>query len=128
MIAHTTFLIDLEREIARSSPGPAMEFLAHHPEETLRVSVITVGELTEGYEKVDAPEIEQLLAPYEVMDVTRPVARAYAAVSRSLRTSGSRWGDNDLWIAATALEAGEPLLARDSAHFERISGLAVRRY
>jgi predicted nucleic acid-binding protein len=112
----------------RRSPGPAREFLAHHPEETPRVSVVTVGELTEEYEKVDAPELEQLLAPHEVMDVARPVARANAVVARGLRPSGIRWGDNDLWIAAAALEAGEPLLARDSAHLERISGLAVRRY
>lgn len=128
MIVDTTFLIDLEREVSRRRPGPATEYLARHPDATLSVSVITVGELSEGYDRGDAPELRKLLEPYEVLDVSRPVAQRYGAISRALRSSGSRWGDNDLWIAATALEAGEPLLTRDGSHFGRIEGLAVEGY
>lgn len=105
-----------------------MGFLAHHPGETLRVSVITVGELAGGYEDHDAPDLGRLLEPYEVVDASRTVARRYGAISRALRSSGTRWVDNDLWIAATAMEAGEPLLTHDSSHFGRIEGLAVREY
>ncbi len=35
MIVDTTFLIDLEREVARGREGPAMAFLASHPAEIL---------------------------------------------------------------------------------------------
>ena len=128
MIVDTTFLIDLEREIARRRPGPAMDFLARNPEQTMRVSVITFGELAEGYEDQSTPGLEELIAPYGIVEITRAIGSRYAAISQVLRSTGSRWGDNDLWIAATALEVGEALVTRDLVHFSRISGLAVLGY
>ena len=128
MIVDTTFLIDLEREIARKLPGPAMDFLAGHHEHTMRISVITFGELAEGYEDQPAPGLEELIAPYGIVEITPPIGRRYAAISRALRSIGTRSGDNDLWIAATALEVGEPLVTRDLDHFRRISGLTVIGY
>lgn len=128
MIVDTTFLIDMEREIARRQPGPAMAFLADHPSEPLRISAVTFGELAEGYEDAHAPALVELTAPFEIMEITVPVAKKYAAISRALRSSGARWGDNDLWIAATAMEAGETLLTRDADHFGRIAGLSVLGY
>ena len=41
MIVDTTFLIDLEREIATRKPGPAMELLAGHLAQTMRISVVS---------------------------------------------------------------------------------------
>jgi tRNA(fMet)-specific endonuclease VapC len=128
MIVDTTFLIDLEREIVRRQPGPAMEFLAGHQTQTMRISVMTLGELAEGYEDPEAPGLEELLAPYEIVEITRAIGRRYAAISRVLRQIGSRWGDNDLWIGATALVVGEPLVTRDRDHFGRIAGLSVLGY
>ena len=128
MIADTTFLIDLEREVARRQPGPAMEFLARNRDQTMRISVITFGELAEGYEDPAAPGLEELVAPYGIVEITRSIGRRYAAISRVLRSSGSRWGDNDVWIGATALEIGEPLVTRDLDHFRRIAGLTVIGY
>jgi len=128
MIADTMFLIDLEREVARRQPGPAMEFLARNRDQTMRISVITFGELAEGYEDPAAPGLEELVAPYGIVEITRSIGRRYAAISRVLRSSGSRWGDNDVWIGATALEVGEPLVTRDLDHFRRIAGLTVIGY
>jgi predicted nucleic acid-binding protein len=128
MIVDTTFLIDLEREIARRQPGPAVEFLAQHHAQTMRISVITIGEVAEGYDDAAVPELEELVAPYGVVEITPSIARRYAGISRILRSSGMRWGDNDLWIGATALEVGEPLVTRDRDHFSRIPGLMVAGY
>lgn len=128
MIVDTTFLIDLEREVARRQPGPAMEFLAPHQAQTMRISVITFGELAEGYEDPSARGLEELIAPYGIVEITQSIGRRYAAISRVLRSSGSRWGDNDLWIGATTLEVGEPLVTRDLDHFSRITGLTVLGY
>jgi len=72
--------------------------------------------------------LDELIAPYGIIDISQSVARRYAAISRSLRSSGDRWGDNDLWIGATAIEANEPLVTRDRDHFSRISGLTVLGY
>ena len=128
MIFDTTFMIDLEREVARGVEGPAHRLLEQHPSEVLRMSVVTLGELAEGYPDPHARELAELIAPYTVVDVTRQVATRYAQVSRALRKSGDRWGDNDLWIAATALAAEEPLVTRDREHFARIEGLRVFGY
>jgi predicted nucleic acid-binding protein len=128
MIFDTTFLIDLEREIVRRQPGPAMGFLARNHAQTMRISVITFGELAEGYEDPAAPGLEELIAPYGIVEVTPAIGRKYAAISRVLRSQGSRWGDNDLWIGATALEVGDTLVTRDLEHFSRIAGLTVQGY
>ena len=128
MIVDTTFLIDLEREIARRQPGPAVDFLARHHSQTMRISVITYGELAEGYNDAAAPGLEELIAPYGIVEISQAIARRYASLSRILRSSGTRLGDNDLWIGATALEIGEPLVTRDHEHFSRITGLTVMAY
>ena len=105
-----------------------MAFLATHPEEILRISAITYGELSEGYEDPLAPELAELVAPYLVVEVTRAIGGRYGQISRALRLAGERWGDNDLWIAATALESNEAVVTRDSDHFSRIPGLQVNGY
>jgi predicted nucleic acid-binding protein len=128
MIVDTTFLIDLEREVAHGQEGPAMAFLAGHTAEPLRISVVTYGELAEGYNDLESPALGELIAPYVILEVNQPIGKRYAAISRTLRSSGDRWGDNDLWIAATALEAREPLVTRDRDHFSRISGLMILGY
>jgi predicted nucleic acid-binding protein len=128
VIADTTFLIDLEREVSRRQAGPAMQFLARNQAQTMRISVITFGELAEGYENPAAPALEEMIGPYGIVDITKPIGVRYAAISRLLRSSGSRWGDNDIWIGATAIELGEPLVTRDLDHFSRIPGLSVLGY
>jgi predicted nucleic acid-binding protein len=128
MIVDTTFLIDLEREATRGREGPAMAFLAEHPAEILRISAVTYGELAEGYADPLAPELAELVAPYLVVDVTRSIGGRYGVISRAMRASGERWGDNDLWIAATALESNDAVVTRDAQHFGRIAGLKVHGY
>ena len=86
----------------------------------MRISVITFGELAEGYEDPAAPALEELIAPYGIVEIVQSIARRYAVISRVLRSSGSRWGDNDLWIGATALDVAEPLVTRDR---ERRTGI-----
>ncbi|MBN8249558.1 MAG: type II toxin-antitoxin system VapC family toxin [Verrucomicrobia bacterium] len=60
--------------------------------------------------------------------LTDGVAWRAAEVFRELRRSGSMTGENDLWIAATALEAGEVLVTRNVKHFRGIRGLNVMTY
>ena len=48
-----------------------------------------------------------------------------AEVFRDLRKRGVMTGENDLWIAATALEAGGVLVTRTERHFREIRGLKV---
>ena len=128
MLFDTTFLIDLEREAARGQPGRAHGFLENHGDETAAISVLTVGELAEGCRDGDRAALEQRLETWSVLDVIREVAWLYGRISASLRESGARIGDNDIWIAATARAHDETLVTRDLRRFERIAGLSLAAY
>lgn len=128
MIVDTTFLIDLQREAIRGARGPAAAFLERNRSAVLKASAVTVGEFLGGYATGREPEGRELFDAFEVLPIERATAIRYAALSRSLRTQGVRMGDNDVWIASTALEAAEPLVTRDIEHFSRIPGLDVLGY
>jgi tRNA(fMet)-specific endonuclease VapC len=128
MILDTTFLIDLEREIVRLVPGSASEFLKAYPDAIMRISVITLGELCEGYKSGNESALMELVQPYDLVEIGKEISLRYGKISRIQRDEGTRIGDNDLWIAATALELGEPLVTRDASHFPRIPHLSILSY
>ncbi len=128
MILDTTFLIDLQREFVRGETGPATTFLERNQSATFKVSVVTVGEFLEGCVPERMAEGRRLFEGLEILTADQAVATQYAAFSRSLGSQGFRTGDNDIWIAATAMEANEPLVTRDTGHFRRMVGLDVRSY
>ena len=51
-------------------------------------------------------------------------AEHYGRIRAQLAQSGTPIPENDIWIAALALEHQLPLAARD-AHFDRVTGLQV---
>ena len=92
-------------------------------------SVITLGELEAaaliGRRTAEnrAALTDFLSAPFvSVLPVTAEVSRIYGRIFAALRKAGTPIGTNDLWIAATALEAGAHLLTFDR-DFSRIVGL-----
>ena len=48
----------------------------------------------------------------------------YGKLADKLERAGTKLADNDLWIAAMAIECQMPLVTRD-AHFDRVEGLEV---
>ena len=128
MILDTTFLIDLYREARRGEEGPAVTFLAAHPEEPAHLSIVTVGEFAEGFPPSEKDLCADILRHYALLDITESVGWKYAEISRRLRARGERIGDNDLWIAATALTHEYPLATRNVADFRRIEHLRVISY
>ncbi len=128
MLFDTTFLIDLQREALRQAPGRAFRFLETHPDMPMRISVVTLGEMAEGFPGDRKADFLSLVQPYEVIPLSRETAWQYGQASRALRAGGDRIGDNDLWIACTALELGVPLVTRDRRHFDRIEGLRIITY
>ena len=125
-LVDTDFLIDLQREWAREKPGPATAFLHAHHGTTLAVSTVSVLEFLEGYEHPGGGE--RFLEPYSRLPVTDSVARRGSRLRRILRAEGRMIGDYDVLIAATALDAGLPLVTANTAHFRRVEGLAVESY
>lgn len=125
MLTDTTFWIDLGEEKERRQVGPARRFLARHPAQNLRVSIITWGELAPG---VNSPgELDNLLRRIRIVHLHLQIAWEAGRIERELTARGERLGENDNWIAATARAAGLRLITRDRA-FERVTGLHVLRY
>jgi predicted nucleic acid-binding protein len=125
MLTDTTFWVDLARERDSRQRGPAHQFLARHRTQSLEVSIITWGELAAG---VNAPEeLDRLLRRVRVLMLHRQVAWEAGRIERESARAGSRLGENDNWIAATARAWGLRLVSRDAA-FTRVHGLSVVPY
>jgi len=86
----------------------------------LAVSVVTIAELQVGILTAkDAMVKSKRLRTYRgalqfnPIDVDQQVAEAWAMLRVILRESGRSVSVNDLWIAATALALGVPLVTQD---------------
>jgi tRNA(fMet)-specific endonuclease VapC len=53
------------------------------------------------------------------------VCREYGQLKAGLQKAGIVVGDNDLWIAASALRHSIPLISNNRRHFENIPGLEL---
>jgi len=91
------------------------------------VSSIVVGELYYGafkshHRKENLQRIDEFVSHNTVLDCNAETARFYGQAKDNLRAIGRPIPENDLWIAATALQHDLKLVSRD-AHFELIRGL-----
>ena len=93
------------------------------------VPAVVVGELMYGFLKgtrcaENEAGLNQFLEQSGVsfQPVTRGIAERYGYVKAALKTRGTPIPENDIWIAATALETGSRLLSSDG-HFDKVGGL-----
>lgn len=121
MLLDTTFFIDLEEELRAGVAGPCAAFLHAHRHETKRVSVVTIGEFAVG---ASAAKTVRFFRGYERLALGRDLAVFAGRLQAGLPFE---LGENDLWIAATALWHELSLASCDRA-FARIPGLKVVRY
>jgi len=99
------------------------------PTEPLFVPLVALGELYKGAEKsARSAHNRQLVDDFlQIAALLYPdsgTAEVYAKVAVALEAEGKVIPENDLWIAAVALECDMPLATRD-AHFQRVDGLTV---
>ncbi|MEZ4424979.1 MAG: type II toxin-antitoxin system VapC family toxin [Gemmatimonadota bacterium] len=128
MILETTFLIDLERELRRGVEGPAHRFLESHAKTPLFITFTIAGELAAGLPPGDRNLWMELIRPFRMLDCTPEVCWEYGQAYRYLKANGLLIGANDLWIGATALAHGQPVVTRNVREFGRIPGLRVEAY
>lgn len=128
LILETTFLVDLEREHNRGTPGTAVAFLETHAEARLYLTFTVAGELAAGTSQSDRARWEAFLGPFYVLQSTREVSWEYGRACRYLRDNGRLIGGHDLWIAATALAYHMPIVTRNVEHYRRVPGLDVEGY
>ncbi|PDW00194.1 type II toxin-antitoxin system VapC family toxin [Candidatus Viridilinea mediisalina] len=98
---------------------------------SLVLSSIVIGELLAGFavgsrEAQNRTELQQFLASprVSIRSIDDHTAQYYARVYRSLKHKGKPIPTNDMWIAASALQAGCALFSFDG-HFQHIDGLVV---
>jgi tRNA(fMet)-specific endonuclease VapC len=93
------------------------------------VSTISVGELIYGALKSanqtgNLDRIQQWFATAVVLPCDTDTARCYSGIKHELQQKGRPIPDNDLWIAASAIQHNLLLLTCDR-HFAEISQLRV---
>jgi tRNA(fMet)-specific endonuclease VapC len=129
VILDSTFLVDFERESAHRSDGPATRFLQTRPDEELCITFTIAGELAAGESMTrDRAKWETFVRPFRFLGYNDEVAWRFSEIFRELRRKGSLIGANDMWIAATALANGQPLVTRNADEFRRVAGLEVLSY
>jgi predicted nucleic acid-binding protein len=117
LLLDTSFLIEFEHELVNRKSGRARAVLTAHRRQAAVISIITLGEFAEGF--TDPKALLEFLAPFRVVQLSRAIAWRTAALQGALTR---RLGENDAWIAATALSYEATLVARERA-FERVPQL-----
>ena len=125
MLFDTEFLIHLTRRPGSPWHGRATAFLAAHSPD-LYTSRVCWMEFAAGRE--DRVDVDRDLGRFAVLEVDESVAWQVSRLARALGPAGLHIGDNDLWIAGTALNFGLPLVSNNKKHFGRVSGLDLRTY
>jgi len=126
----TVYLLDssaltkLAAEIQANRIGPVSRFLASR--RRVFASVVCLVEFLEGTD--DEKEGMRFLADlgFNTLTLGYGIARQCASIQRRMVDAGLRLGENDAWIAATALDSGLEVVGDDAA-FARVPGLRYRR-
>jgi predicted nucleic acid-binding protein len=117
LLLDTSFLIEFEDELASERPGPASALLAARRKTPVAISIITLGEFAEFF--LDPVALNEFLMPFRVVQLSRMIAWRTALLQTSLPR---RLGENDAWIAGTALAYEATLVGRARA-FTRVPRL-----
>ena len=93
------------------------------------VPLQVLGELLYGARRSRSPDrglvqIEEFMGAVQLISPGNETAYHYARIKAALADSGTPIPENDIWIAALAMETGGPLWTRDR-HFNAVAGLAL---
>ncbi len=122
------FLLDTNIVIAIFAKDPSvLDHLAQAAE--VFVSSIVLGELFYGAAKssqahANIARIEEFAAGTVVLACDAATARDYGRIKNDLRIRGRPIPENDIWIAAIAMQHGLTVVSRDG-HFDEVISLAV---
>jgi len=90
---------------------------------------VAVGELYYGAYKSANPakheaQIQRLIEKGKLLPVNHHTGRLFGLIRRQLELKSNRIPENDIWIAAIAVQYELPLVTRDH-HFQAVDGLQV---
>ncbi len=101
-------------------------------ESQIFVSNVVLGELYYGAEKsaqstANIQRIDDLALATSTLSCNRETARYYGRIKEALRSKGRPIPENDLWIAAQALQHSLTVATRDD-HFKEIDSISIERW
>ena len=125
------YLLDTNIIIALINQDPAViQRISENPETA--ISSITVGELCYGAGKSkktteNLAKLDSLFAEMLILNCTEVTGKFYGTIKSQLRKKGRPIPENDIWIAATALQYDLTLVTRDS-DFEAVDNLILESW
>jgi predicted nucleic acid-binding protein len=123
LLLDTSVLVGLERELAGREIGPIRAYLGRHKGEELACSTVTVGELAAGGSETT---VRVFLRHLRKIPLSEAIAYRAGELDKKQLRKGQRLGENDNWIAATALHYSSILIYADG-DFDRVDGLKRER-
>lgn len=123
-------LLDTNMVIAVFRPEPAV--VEKCRANKLYLSAIVLGELLYGAEKSSQREsnlqnLNRFIENCPTLPCDPRTSRIYAQVKARLANRGTPIPENDIWIAAAALQHGLVLATRDH-HFRNVDGLQIEAW
>lgn len=99
---------------------------------TVFIPTIVFGELYYGAQKssrakANIHRIDELSAASAILKCDGDTARHYAIIKNNLKLKGKPIPENDIWIAAIAMQHNLMLVTRD-AHFNEVVDLTARSW
>lgn len=97
--------------------------------EEVFVPSIVIGELYFGAQKserlaANLARIDEFVASNVILGCDTEAARCYGEIKNTLRIKGRLLPENDIWIAAIAIQHSLILMTRD-AHFDEVESLEL---
>jgi tRNA(fMet)-specific endonuclease VapC len=130
-ITHPNFLLDTVAAIARLNKDKAIIALLTS-DISVKFPIIVLGELYAGAEKSgrvqeNIKKVDEFVNNRDIVFCDQDTARIYAKISAQLRAKGRPIPQNDLWIAALAMQHGFMLVTRDK-HFDEVDGILLKAW
>lgn len=99
---------------------------------SVSVPVIVIGELLYGARKsgrveANVERAEDFATTNVVLNCDLQTAKHFSQIKNDLRLKGKPIPENDIWIAALALQHDLTLVTRD-AHFGEVDGLSIEEW
>lgn len=102
-----------------------------HAGEVLTTSIVLgelyFGALNSGHPEKNFLRVEEFASQIPVLSNNIGTAKEYAKIKNSLKKKGKPIPENDIWIAASAIEHNLILITRDE-HFKNITDLKMDKW